>query len=79
MLDIYLTNLSLKLNETMKVMAMISTLFIPLTLIAGVYGMNFKQLPELEWKWGYPTVLLFFGCCAGGLRCISARKNEFNR
>jgi len=67
MLDIYLTNLSLKLNETMKVMAMIATLFIPLTLIAGIYGMNFKHMPELEWEWGYPMVLLFMGLCAGGL------------
>jgi hypothetical protein len=53
-LEIYLTSLSNKLNEIMKVMAMIATLFIPLTLIAGIYGMNFKNMPELEWTWGYP-------------------------
>ena len=57
MLDIYLTSLSNKLNETMKVLTMMATLFIPLTLIAGIYGMNFHYMPELEWRWGYPAVL----------------------
>jgi magnesium transporter len=58
MLDIYLSNASNKLNQVMKVLTMIATIFIPLTFIAGVYGMNFKYMPELEWRWGYPTVLL---------------------
>jgi magnesium transporter len=66
-LEIYLTSLSNKLNEIMKVMAMIATLFIPLTLIAGIYGMNFKNMPELEWRWGYPLVLAFMGICASGM------------
>ncbi|MDH5564380.1 MAG: magnesium and cobalt transport protein CorA, partial [Nitrospirota bacterium] len=56
-----------KLNEIMKVMAMIATLFIPLTLIAGIYGMNFKHMPELEWAWGYPLVLAIMGISAGGM------------
>jgi len=46
---------------------MIATLFIPLTLIAGIYGMNFKHMPELEWTWGYPLVLAFMGVCTGGM------------
>ncbi len=55
-LDIYLSSLSNKMNEVMKVLTIIATIFIPLTFIAGVYGMNFKFMPELEWHWGYPTV-----------------------
>lgn len=56
-LDIYLSSLSNRMNEVMKVLTVISTLFIPLTFIAGVYGMNFRIMPELEWRWGYPAVL----------------------
>ena len=57
-LDIYLSSLSNKMNEVMKVLTIIATIFIPLTFIAGVYGMNFKFMPELEWHWGYPVVCL---------------------
>lgn len=57
MLDIYLSSISNRLNEVMKVLTMIATIFIPLTFIAGVYGMNFRRMPELEWAWGYPAVL----------------------
>lgn len=56
MLDIYLSSVSNRLNEVMKVLTVISTIFIPLTFIAGLYGMNFRFMPELEWRWGYPTV-----------------------
>ncbi|MEO6166255.1 MAG: magnesium/cobalt transporter CorA [Chitinophagales bacterium] len=55
-MDLYLSTLSLKMNEVMKVLTIISTIFIPLTFIAGVYGMNFKIMPELEWKYGYYIV-----------------------
>jgi len=41
------------MNEVMKVLTVIATIFIPLTFIVGVYGMNFKYMPELEWSWGY--------------------------
>ena len=57
-LDIYLSSLSNKMNEVMKVLTIIATIFIPLTFIAGIYGMNFKFMPELEWHWGYPAVCL---------------------
>lgn len=53
MLDIYLSSISYRLNEVMKVLTIISTLFIPLTFIAGVYGMNFDYMPELRWQYGY--------------------------
>jgi len=58
MLDIYLSSLSNRMNEVMKVLTIIATIFIPLTFIAGIYGMNFKYMPELEWHWGYFLVLL---------------------
>ncbi len=57
MLDIYLSSISQKLNEVMKVLTIIATIFIPLTFLAGVYGMNFAYMPELQWKWGYFAVL----------------------
>ena len=58
MLDIYLSSVSNRLNAVMKVLTIIATIFMPLTFIAGIYGMNFKYMPELEWRWGYPAVWL---------------------
>jgi len=52
--ETYMSAMSQRLNEVMKVLTIIGTIFIPLTFLAGVYGMNFKHLPELEWVWGYP-------------------------
>jgi magnesium transporter len=57
MLDIYLSSISNRLNEIMKVLTIIATIFMPLTFLAGVYGMNFKHMPELEWIWGYPFAI----------------------
>ena len=56
MLDLYLSTISNKMNEVMKMLTIIATLFIPLTFIAGVYGMNFHFMPELGWRWGYFAV-----------------------
>ncbi len=56
MLDIYLSSINNKMNEVMKVLTIIATIFIPLTFLAGVYGMNFEYMPELSWKWGYPVL-----------------------
>jgi magnesium transporter len=53
MLDTYLSSIGNKTNEVMKVLTIFSTIFIPLTFLAGVYGMNFRYLPELNWKYGY--------------------------
>ena len=58
MLDTYLSSVSNKLNEVMKVLTVISTVFIPLTLITGIYGMNFANMPELTWSYGYSVVLI---------------------
>jgi magnesium transporter len=62
MLDIYLSSVSNRMNEVMKVLTIITTIFIPLTLIAGIYGMNFRFMPELEMHLGYPLVLLTMFC-----------------
>jgi len=58
MIDIYLSSLSMKLNEVMKVLTIIATIFIPLTFVVGIYGMNFRYMPELGWRFGYPMVML---------------------
>ena len=58
MLDIYLSSVSNRLNSVMKVLTIIATIFMPLTFIAGIYGMNFKYMPELGWRWGYPVTWL---------------------
>lgn len=55
LMDVYLSAMSNKMNEIMKVLTVISTIFIPMTFIAGVYGMNFEYMPELKWSWGYYT------------------------
>ncbi len=61
MLDIYLSSLSNRMNEIMKVLTIIATIFIPLTFIVGIYGMNFLNMPELGWTWGYPLILIIMG------------------
>lgn len=75
MMDIYLTSLSNKLNETMKVLTVISTIFIPLTFIVGIYGMNFAVIPELEWPWGYPLVMGMLVMLAIGILCVFRSKH----
>nr|MDQ3072243.1 magnesium/cobalt transporter CorA [Bacteroidota bacterium] len=57
LMDLYLSNISYRMNEIMKTLTIITTLFIPLTFITSIYGMNFKHMPELEWKYGYLMVL----------------------
>ena len=65
-LDTYMSSVSNKMNEVMKVLTVIATLFIPLTFLAGIYGMNFTHMPELEWRYAYPAfwvvvVIVFLG------------------
>ena len=55
-LDVYLSSVSNKMNAVMKVLTIIATIFMPMTFIAGIYGMNFKYMPELEWHWAYPVI-----------------------
>ncbi|AGW11973.1 magnesium/cobalt transporter CorA [Megalodesulfovibrio gigas] len=75
MADLHLSKISLKLNEIMKVLTVISTFFIPLTFIAGVYGMNFRYMPELEWRWGYFAVLGTMGIVAAGMWAFFKKRN----
>ncbi len=74
MMDIYLSSLSIRLNEVMKVLTIIATIFMPLTFIVGIYGMNFHFMPELGWRWGYPLVLLLMAVIAGGMLVFFRRK-----
>lgn len=57
MLDIYLSSVSNRMNEIMKVLTVIATIFIPLTFLTGIYGMNFRYMPEIELTWSYPAIL----------------------
>lgn len=68
LLEVYLTAVSNRTNDIMKVLTIIATVFIPLGFLAGVYGMNFENMPELKWYWGYPAVLfLALGVAVGEL------------
>ncbi|MBN2460769.1 MAG: magnesium/cobalt transporter CorA [Candidatus Cloacimonetes bacterium] len=57
LIEFQMTNISNKMNSVMKILTIIATIFIPLTFICGIYGMNFKFMPELNWRWSYPIVL----------------------
>mgnify|MGYP001186183231 FL=1 len=65
--DLYLSQLSHRMNEIMKVLTLVGTIFIPLTFIAGIYGMNFDYMPELHWRYGYPAVMLLMLVLALGM------------
>ncbi len=74
MLDIHLSSISNKMNSVMKVLTIIATIFIPLTFIAGVYGMNFKYMPELEWRWAYPAIWVVMSGVFIGMMVYFKRK-----
>lgn len=73
-LEIYLSLVTNKLNEIMKVLTMISTFFIPITFIISFYGMNFKYMPELGWRFGYPLVLATITLISCGMLVYFRRK-----
>ena len=74
MLDIYLSSISNRMNEVMKVLTIIATVFIPLSFLVGLYGMNFNYMPELQWKWGYPALWLVIICVVAGMLTFFRRK-----
>lgn len=74
MLDLYLSSVSNRLNAVMKVLTIIATIFMPLTFLVGVYGMNFKYMPELEWHYGYPLVWLLMLGISGFMLYFFKRK-----
>lgn len=67
MLEVYLSSVSNRMNLIMSVLTIIGAIFIPLTFIAGVYGMNFEYMPELHWRYAYPVVMILMGVIAGGM------------
>lgn len=67
LVDIYLSSIGNRQNEVMKVLTIMATIFIPLTFLAGVYGMNFEDMPELHVRWGYPALLAVMAVVAGGM------------
>ena len=74
LLDVYLSSISNKMNEVMKVLTIFASIFIPLTFVAGIYGMNFKFMPELEWTWGYFVVLCVMAAAAAVMLVYFKRK-----
>jgi len=84
LMDLYLSGVSNKMNEIMKVLTIISTIFLPLTFIAGVYGMNFDtsspyNMPELRWRYGYPASIAFMVFSVGALFVFYWRKGWIGR
>jgi magnesium transporter len=77
MLDIYLSSVSNRMNEVMKVLTVIATIFIPLTFVAGVYGMNFEFMPELKWRYGYALVWGVMVAIGAGMLAFFRRKRWF--
>lgn len=77
LMDLYMNTINYKMNEVMKVLTIISVIFMPLTFIVGIYGMNFDVLPELHWHYGYFGVLAFMGLIVGGMIFYFRHKKWF--
>ena len=74
LMDVYLSNISNRMNEVMKVLTIIATIFIPLSFLAGIYGMNFEFMPELKWRYSYYILWGFIIIVAGGMMYYFRRK-----
>jgi len=72
--DVYMTGVSNRMNEIMKVLTLIATIFIPVTFVAGVYGMNFDNMPELHWEYGYPAAWLLMALMGLGMFVFFRKK-----
>jgi magnesium transporter len=77
MLDIYLSSISNRMNQVMKVLTIIATIFIPLTFVAGIYGMNFQYMPELKWHWVYPWAFWLVMLGVAGVMLLYFRKRKW--
>jgi magnesium transporter len=76
-LDVYVTMVSNRTNDVMKVLTVIATIFIPLTFVAGIYGMNFEHMPELKWRFGYAGVWAVMILIAAGMMVQFKRRKWF--
>ncbi len=74
LLDFHVTVMGNRMNEIMKVLTIMASIFIPLTFIAGIYGMNFEYIPELKWRWGYFAVWGFMAVCVAVMLVYFKRK-----
>jgi magnesium transporter len=77
LMDVYLSSISNRMNEVMKVLTVFSTLFMPITFIVGVYGMNFKYMPELNWRWGYLSTWILMLAIEAALAFFFWRRGWF--
>jgi magnesium transporter len=77
LVELHISAMSNRLNEVMKALTIIATIFMPLSFIVGVYGMNFDYMPELRWRWGYPVVMLLMLFIAVSLTLYFRRKGWF--
>jgi magnesium transporter len=77
MLDIYLSSISNRMNQVMKVLTIIATIFIPLTFVAGIYGMNFEFMPELKWHWVYPWAFWLVMLGVAGVMLVYFRRKKW--
>jgi len=75
LVQVYVSMVSNQLNHTMRVLTVIATLMLPLTVITGIYGMNFEFMPELHWRFGYPLILVLMAVVGGGMLLYFRRRN----
>jgi magnesium transporter len=73
--QVYVSMVSNQLNNTMRILTVIATMMLPLTVITGIYGMNFDFMPELHWRLGYPLVILVMLVVSGGMLFYFRRRN----
>ncbi|WP_321369004.1 magnesium/cobalt transporter CorA [uncultured Desulfuromusa sp.] len=77
LVDLYVSSVSQRMNEVMQILTIMASIFIPLTFIAGIYGMNFELMPELKWRYGYPLALGVMAVCGVGMLWFFKRKKWF--
>ena len=79
LMDLYLSSVNTRMNEIVKVLTIISTIFLPLTFVAGIYGMNFEYMPELKWHYGYAFAWVLMAGVAGGMLWVFRRMGWMGR
>ncbi|HET6277289.1 MAG TPA: magnesium/cobalt transporter CorA [Candidatus Polarisedimenticolia bacterium] len=79
LMNTYMSAVSNRMNEVMKTLTLVTSLFVPLTFMAGIYGMNFEVMPELHWRWSYPVLLLLMLIAAAGMLVHFRRRGWIGR